>query len=111
MSFSFVRSAEKTIFTPSASVPRHEHDCECCTFTGTYGDYDLYHCPVDEGTIIARFGIDGDYMSRPLCLCRDSLNSDHPLCAAFAAYEEHTKQPVTIGDLIRQQMNQDSTVS
>ncbi len=107
MTFSIVSSTAKTIFTPSASTPRHEHDCDCCTFTGTYGDYDLYHCPKsDEGTIIARFGIDGDYYSRPLSLCKSSMSCDHPLSAALAAYKEHTEQPVTIGDLIKRQMDE-----
>lgn len=51
--------------------PVHQHDCECCTYLGTFLDgdecpenYDLYHCDqMGMPTVIARYGPDGDYMS------------------------------------------------
>lgn len=52
-------------------MPHHTHDCRACislgdfTFMGT--DYDLYICPkqVTGATLVARYGIDGDYTSLP----------------------------------------------
>jgi hypothetical protein len=44
--------------------PRHEHDCDCCTYLGHFEKYDLYHCAHGGNpTVIARYGDDGDYMS------------------------------------------------
>ena len=48
----------------TALVMRHPHDCEKCSPLGQYNDYDLYYC--DQGgwpTVIARYGIDGEYRS------------------------------------------------
>ncbi len=47
----------------------HEHDCECCHYLGSEKkkkeELDYYVC--DQGdkrpTVIARFGVDGDYYS------------------------------------------------
>ena len=60
-------------------VPQFEHDCSGCVFLGTFlnetywnpGRYDLYVCPARPDsrigpTIIARFGVDGEYASRSL---------------------------------------------
>lgn len=46
-------------------MPRHTHDCDCCTFLGEHGEYDLYHCMQggDSPTVIARYGSEGDYKS------------------------------------------------
>lgn len=41
---------------------RYPHDCEECAFLGTHGQYDLYFCDTTP-TVIARYGIDGDYLS------------------------------------------------
>lgn len=41
---------------------QHKHDCETCVSLGTHENYDLYYCP-DNPTVIARYGIDGDYIS------------------------------------------------
>lgn len=49
--------------------PRHPHDCERCTFLGTFGSHDLYYCakqPHLGPTVIARFGPEGDYNSKPV---------------------------------------------
>lgn len=55
--------------------PYHEHDCNCCHFLGSmlipshfknHGypeEMDLYYHPGKHDTVIARFGVDGDYMS------------------------------------------------
>lgn len=47
--------------------PRFDHDCEDCEYLGWYDPkehhkYDLYYCP-REGTVIARWGPDGQYVS------------------------------------------------
>jgi hypothetical protein len=47
--------------------PQHKHDCDCCTFLGRFGAYDLYHHD-NQGlsgkpTVIARYGELGDYTS------------------------------------------------
>ena len=49
-------------------APLFEHDCEYSVFLGYClvddDRYDLYHCKSHiEHTVIARFGIDGDYFS------------------------------------------------
>lgn len=51
-------------------TPQFQHDCECCHFLGryldkeTYQSMDLYaHTSNDNPTVIARTGVDGDYMS------------------------------------------------
>lgn len=41
---------------------QHEHDCDDCAFLGIHGDYDLYFCETNP-TVIARYGVDGDYIS------------------------------------------------
>jgi hypothetical protein len=40
----------------------YAHDCEECVFLGTHDRYDLYYCDATP-TVIARYGIDGDYLS------------------------------------------------
>lgn len=44
--------------------PIHEHDCVRCHYLGsdTEYDFDYYYCP-DEPTLIARYGVDGQYIS------------------------------------------------
>lgn len=45
--------------------PRYKHDCQACTFLGTFEGVDLYHCP-QHGmpTLVARCSSDGsDYTS------------------------------------------------
>lgn len=47
-------------------TPIHKHNCDCCTFLGTYKyKYDLYYCgnAIPCPTVIARYGEDGDYIS------------------------------------------------
>lgn len=47
-------------------MPRHEHDCSKCKPLGEFEEFDLYYCDQDAlklPTVIARFGIDGDYYS------------------------------------------------
>lgn len=43
--------------------PKHEHDCDYCIFLGQLGSYDLYFCPIELPTVIARFGSGGKYLS------------------------------------------------
>lgn len=48
--------------------PQFEHNgCKSCVFLGTIitdKEYDLYYCKqISIPTVIARFGIDGDYCS------------------------------------------------
>ena len=40
--------------------PQHQHDSESCIFMGSYETHDLWFNPVEK-SVIARFGIDGDY--------------------------------------------------
>ena len=46
-------------------MPKFKHDCQCCTFLGSFEGSDLYHCA--QGgfpTVIARHSEeDGDYTS------------------------------------------------
>jgi hypothetical protein len=46
---------------------RYQHDCDGCTFKGTYGPFDVYHCArCDGGTWLARRSDDvADYASYP----------------------------------------------
>ncbi len=41
----------------------YEHDCHNCVFLGVFQSHDLYYCNSSNPTVIARFGIDGDYCS------------------------------------------------
>lgn len=41
---------------------RYAHDCGECVFLGTEGKHDLYFCGANP-TVIARYGVDGDYLS------------------------------------------------
>lgn len=41
---------------------RYAHDCDECVFLGTEGKNDLYFCGANP-TVIARYGVDGDYIS------------------------------------------------
>jgi len=44
----------------------HKHDCHTCHYLGTHEGYDLYHHAEDDHqpeTFIARFGVDGAYIS------------------------------------------------
>ena len=55
--------------TPSKDTPQFQHDCDCCHFLGRHVDpetsqnMDLYAHTRGNPTVIARTGIDGDYMS------------------------------------------------
>ena len=55
---------------PTKETPQFQHDCDCCHFLGRHVDpetsqpMDLYaHTRGNSPTVIARTGIDGDYMS------------------------------------------------
>lgn len=44
--------------------PRFEHDCEECTWIGTFVDHDVYWCPQGgRPTVVARYGNDGPQYS------------------------------------------------
>jgi len=53
---------EGRIMCKSNSKPIHVHDCDECVYLGSEDGCDLYYCD-REPTLIARYGIDGDYMS------------------------------------------------
>jgi len=46
-------------------MARYQHDCDCCVALGEHEEYDLYFCKQGgfEDTVIARYGVDGDYTS------------------------------------------------
>ena len=44
-------------------IPLHKHDCQSCIYLGTFGEDDLYYHPGQRPTLIARYGIDGNYAS------------------------------------------------
>lgn len=52
--------------------PKFTHDCDACTFLGTYDGIDLYFCP-GEPTIIARYGDDGPEYSSGIVFGRERL--------------------------------------
>jgi hypothetical protein len=69
--------------------PLHEHDCDCCEYHGQVASHamllDVYFCPQsDNGTVIARYGVDGDYFSMPAELIKNNQLSSSIL---FKAYE------------------------
>lgn len=39
--------------------PRFVHDCESCDFVGHFAGHDLYLCPLQGGTRVARYGNEG----------------------------------------------------
>lgn len=44
--------------------PRHEHDCDHCHFLGGDETFDYYYCDGKyEKTLIARYGVEGQYIS------------------------------------------------
>jgi len=51
------------VIDPEYKGPRHEHDCECCSFLGRYNEFDLYFCSTKGPTIIARYGALEQYYS------------------------------------------------
>ena len=63
------------ISTLDESLYRHEHDCLSCVFLGQHGEFDMWICPPDRndvqflsGSMIARYGEDGEYASSGLCM-------------------------------------------
>lgn len=48
-----------------ATTPRYEHDCAVCRSLGQWKQYDLYFCEKQAAgpTVIARYGVGGDYLS------------------------------------------------
>lgn len=68
--------------------PVHDHDCDACTYLKTVNIdnrvYDLYHClqGSTRHTVIARYGVDGDYLSGLSCSDDGILRR-----AAYAAIE------------------------
>ena len=63
---------------------RYEHDCDDCQYLGQYLEYDAYYCP-REDTLIARWGIDGKYFSRPasMKLNQPIMNVVQSMAAAY----------------------------
>lgn len=67
----------------SPGRPLHRHDCDKCVFLGRYRNdahtYDLYVCAkdwLDGNEYVARYGVDGEYLS----------GSDHSLPVPIAGY-------------------------
>jgi hypothetical protein len=89
MSFTIIRDTSHNIFIGGAATVRHEHDCDCCEFTGNFKDYDLYYCPdSDEKSLIARWGEGNRYCSTPLDHVVPYLKQDnHPIAAAYTAFK------------------------
>jgi len=56
-------------------MPKYTHDCDACTFLGTFFDHDVYHCgDTLSRSIVARYGNDGpEYASMPLMVLKSSL--------------------------------------
>lgn len=68
--------AKQTNNTRNKQMPKFQHDCDTCTFLGTFFDHDVYHCGnnMGNGSIIARYGSDGpEYASMPLDALKSSL--------------------------------------
>jgi hypothetical protein len=74
--------------------PKFTHDCDHCVFLGRYfsktweEEVDLYVCPSDTPTIIARYGDDGPNYGSGLTFC---ASSDH--------YAEACKRAINGGHL------------
>lgn len=56
----------------NVQLPRHAHDCDCCVFVGTEGEFDLWWC-TGQKTPIARYGNAGQYKSGFCFIGRDPL--------------------------------------
>jgi len=58
--------------TTAMNKARYKHDCNHCVYLGHFDKYDLYVCPKHNtktiSTVVARFGIDGDYNSGVTCI-------------------------------------------
>jgi hypothetical protein len=72
--------------------PRYEHDCEKCTYLGTYDGYDLYYCPHGAPgfkipTVLARRGNDPEqYISGMAAAKQNPLHSSFCMPALRVAY-------------------------
>ena len=66
-SFKEISLKEALEIAIASEKPKHEHDCDECTFVGKFqGDkesFDLYYCKKTYPTVIARFGEGGEYFS------------------------------------------------
>lgn len=62
------------------SAKRYKHDCDKCTFLGTFEEYDLYFCGEGRPTVIARFGHDGPSYYSGLTFAEPDIN--YPLFVA-----------------------------
>lgn len=53
---------------------RFQHDCQLCTFLGTYKEYDLYFCDKGHSTVIARKSHEpSDYLSGMVFAVRNEI--------------------------------------
>lgn len=70
---------------------RHTHDCECCVLVGRADcsghsgvKHDVYLCGEGErGTLVARYGQDGDYASFPVALAEQVAAAGPGIWADF----------------------------
>jgi hypothetical protein len=76
-------------------TPARAHDCEACVYLGTRKlevdnrTYDFYFCAEGngDGTLIARYGLDGDYKSIDLAIhIQFPRDMNDPLEWAYCAY-------------------------
>jgi len=76
---------------------RFTHDCGTCKPLGTWGEFDLYHCPGSfGGSVIARYGSEGpQYASYPVDVFRSAYIAEpqHDTCsrAGMAAAVAHER--------------------
>lgn len=75
-------------------TPLHEHDCPKCHFLGVYEGMDLYCCDGFYRTLIARFGVDGDYYSCPISIIEKGVNSHEK--ATIEAYRRSMQVPLPL---------------
>jgi hypothetical protein len=78
---------------PKPEDAKHKHDCNNCTFLGTFANsdttdsgvfYDLYYCPQGAiPTVIARHGEGGNYMSGMAFGIANKEDVDCPLGEAY----------------------------
>jgi hypothetical protein len=65
-----------------------KHDCDACQLIGRFMDHDLYYCDV-SGCLVARHGVDGEYMSAQVDVCT-RYAKNHPLGIAYIVHKAMT---------------------
>jgi hypothetical protein len=86
--------------TTLTSTPLYDHDCDACTYLGTVDGHDLYFCDGTDKTLIARYGIDGDYKSGLHMVGCDFHISTAYRVAYFAGYISRYDLPKIVRHLV-----------